>query len=353
MIEEELPEKFECKFKTPYDEEEKIEVTGEMTTDEAKRKICRKFEFPADEIKLLFNGEEISVDETFFELTLKGYTPASQLEIVFINPFKVTIELFNGMKFDIETTPHSFIWRLRYIAAQQGNVDWALTHLTIDGEIVGADRTLDFHGIREGMFLKQVLTPLSELFLNKSSLTTSSFPPMIEYVDGMEECYLYRLKALPLMKTIKELLELNKSNEEMTVCIASLVLSVAWRGFDGVFLQNNLFEESGREIGLLEYLERELEEMFDENEKKKEKKQIPFEDDFVQSYVLISADKPLKKKLFVPIIEKCLWGIGELKQKKGNEKIRHFCLCFGCLVGTPGFSFLFSFFLFILHISLV
>jgi hypothetical protein len=353
MIEEELPEKFECQFTTTYGEEEKIEVSGEMTIEEAKQTICRKLGFPADETKLLFNGEEISVDETFVDLALKGYTPASQLEIVFINPLKVSIELFTGLKSDLESTPHSFIWMIRSIAAKHANIDLTLTHLTLNGEIVNATRTMDFHGISEGMRLKQVLIPLSELFLKKSSLVPSSFPPMIEYVRGMDECYLNRLHHIPLMKTIKELLELNNSNEEMTVCISLLLLSVAWRGFSGFFIQNNLFEESGRESGLIEYLERELEEMFAENEKRKENKQIPFEDDFIQSYLFLSVGEPLKEKFFVRIVERCLWGIGELKEKRGNEKIRHFCLCLGCVVSDPGFSFFFLFFLFPLHFFVV
>jgi hypothetical protein len=317
-----------------------------MTIDEAKQKIYHEFGFPTDETELLLNGEETSGDENFFDLTLKGYSSDSRLEIVFINPFKVSIELFTGTKLDLETTPHSFLWILWDIAAHSANIDWALTHLTRDGEIVGATRTLDFYGIREGTTLKQVLIPLSELFLNKSSLIPSSFPPMIEYADGMEEGYLNRLHHIPLMKTIKELLELNKHNEEMTVCIASLLLSVVWRGFSGFFIQSNEFGKSARESGLIEYLERELEEMFDDSEKREKNKEIPFEDDFIQSYVFLSVCNLLKEKLFVPIVERCLWGIGELKQKKGNEKIRHFCLCFGSVFDNLGFFFCFHSFYF-------
>jgi hypothetical protein len=86
----------------------------------------------------------------------------------------------------------------------------------MDGKILDGTMMLTYLGIADGTELRQRLTPLSEVVLKKDSLTPAILKSVIEYVETEDFTLLKRINTLPIFDILREKLEGNKENIEMS-----------------------------------------------------------------------------------------------------------------------------------------
>jgi hypothetical protein len=282
----------------------------------------------------------------------KGFTEESSLEVKFINPMKLNVNLYNGQKVEILATPHVFFSYVRYAAAQLAEMNWALTNLFCEEEMISCFRTLDFYDISENMELQQRLIPLSEIILNKTSVTPSSLDVVIHYVEKMEEGFLPRIKDLPFLETVKELLESNESNKEMYSKLISLVFTVAFRGFYNMISFVNIFGRKGEESGLNEYLEKKIEKEVVKDSCEETCEEREMKEKLITAYQMLKSNKNQKGELQVLVIDYCLSQLSHPEHGINTKTLLNCSTSLYCMTYQLSFffpTFFHHYFIFIFH----